>query len=392
MARTHTRRRGVNDTVSRWKRFFRDYTDGVSGEDLRRLFDRDVTRAYSILARDQVREAEPAKGLRRLVFRTRIFFLGLSSKLTPARRVLFGAALVLALLGLVQVRMVAEGGRVVVTFSPMFLLASVAALVYLLALELVDRIVVRDELEVARQLQDELLPDTAPALPGYRFAHSYRTANEIGGDYYDFLTLPDGRVVLVAGDASGHGMAAGLLMAIASATLKVALDVDPAPASVAGLMNRAVCRAGTMRNFMSLFYAVLDPASGSLEYFCAGHPFPLLRRADGSVEELGRGCLPLGIRRDLDIETRTASVAPGDLLVVYSDGLPEAMKADGQAFGFDRVRALVADGGRADAVHLRLVRALERFLGEDPLLDDVSLVVVTREVEPPPPPRVLQSP
>ncbi len=383
---------GLKSRLSKWERFFRDYADGVSGDDLRHLFDRDVTRAYSVLARDQARDAEPEKGFRRLVFRTRIFFLGLSSKLTPARRVLFGAALVLALFGLFQIRMVADGGQVSVTFSPLFLIAAVAALVYLLALELVDRIIVRDELEVARQLQDELLPDAAPALPGFRFAHSYRTANEIGGDYYDFLALPDGRTVLVAGDASGHGMAAGLLMAIASATLKVAIDVDPSPSSVANLMNRAIWRAGTMRNFMSLFYAVLDPASGSLEYFCAGHPFPLLRRAGGSVEELGRGCLPLGIRPELDIETRAVSVEPGDLMVVYSDGLPEAMKADGRTFGFDRVRTLVTDGGPADDVHLRLVRSLERFLGDDPLLDDVSLVVVTRDSGPPPPPNPLQSP
>ncbi len=100
----------------------------------------------------------------------------------------------------------------------------------LLVLELADRVVVRDELEVARELQRELLPRQAPEVPGYEFAFSYRTANTIGGDYYDFLPLEDGRLVVLMGDASGHGIAAGLLMAIANSALKLGFDADPDPA------------------------------------------------------------------------------------------------------------------------------------------------------------------
>jgi serine phosphatase RsbU (regulator of sigma subunit) len=107
-----------------------------------------------------------------------------------------------------------------------WLVLTVGSLLFLLALELVDRIRVRDELEVARELQADLLPRSVPDLEGYRIAHAYRTANEVGGDYYDFSLLPDGRLVLMVGDASGHGMAVGLLMAIANATIKLAIDVD----------------------------------------------------------------------------------------------------------------------------------------------------------------------
>ena len=130
---------------------------------------------------------------------------------------------------------------------------SITGLVFLLVLELADRVVVRDELEVARELQRELMPQQAPDVPGYSFAFSYRTANTIGGDYYDFLPLPDGRLALIVGDASGHGIAAGLLMAIANSSLKLGLDLDPDPAAVADVVNRALCGTGGTRAFMTLF-------------------------------------------------------------------------------------------------------------------------------------------
>ena len=138
---------------------------------------------------------------------------------------LHAASLLFALVGILDVTVHApiHGRQVSIEVSPLWYLASIVALLFLLALELVDRIRVRDELEVARELQAELLPRRVPDLPGFRFAHSYRTANEVGGDYYDFLALPDGRLALMVGDASGHGMAAGLVMAIANATWKTAL-------------------------------------------------------------------------------------------------------------------------------------------------------------------------
>ncbi len=257
---------------------------------------------------------------------------------------------------------------------------SVAALIFLLILELVDRVRVRDELEVARELQRELLPRSAPRLPGYRFAHSYRTANEVGGDYYDFPLLPDGRLALLVGDASGHGIAAGLLMAIANATLKTALDVDPEPARVAALLNRALFRTGDRRAFMTLFYGLLEPGSGRIDFVCAGHPFPLLRRAGGELEELGRGGLPLGIRDSLELPVGTTGLGAGDVLVLYTDGLPEAVgRGDGEAFGFRRLRELLRDPGSPATVHQRILTAFDgHMLGEAPH-DDLTLVIVGRE-------------
>jgi sigma-B regulation protein RsbU (phosphoserine phosphatase) len=362
--------------------FFREYTAGINTRDLQRLFDRDAAQAYAVLTREHAREPEPDGRLHRLLFRARLAFLGISYKLSPARRVLFAAAILAIVLGLLQdpLQIAARGRSVSVDFSPLWFVVSVTLMGFLLALELVDRVRVRDELEVARELQADLLPSAAPPLAGWRFAHSYRTAAEVGGDYYDFTPLPDGRLALAVGDASGHGMAAGLVMAIANATLKTALDLDPAPASVAALVNRTICRTGTRRTFLSLFYALLDPATGRLEFVGAGHPFPLLLRRDGRIEELGQGGLPLGLRQPLAPATGETALAPGDLLVLFTDGLVEATDAGGQrAFGFDRLADLVRTGGSPQTIHDRVLAAFDDHVGGEPLRDDLTLVVIGRE-------------
>jgi hypothetical protein len=361
------------------RQFLRDYTDGLNVRDLRRLFDRDAVEAYAVLSRDQ-EAAQPKDDFRRFLHGVKVVFLGISSKLSPARRLLFAASLVAALLGLLNKAAIGLGANVIqIGGAGLWFIASYAGLLFLLVMELVDRVRVRDELEVARQLQSDLLPRAAPEIEGLSFAHSYRTANEVGGDYYDFQTLPDGRLILVVGDASGHGIAAGLLMAIANATLKTAVDVDPLPERVAALLNRTLFRTGDRRAFMTLFYALLDPSSGRLEYVCAGHPFPLLRRAGGSVQEIGSGALPLGLRAEAQLEAGTATLAPGDLLVLFSDGLPEAVDAQQNAFGFERLKSVLGTVGTPAAVHDRILQAFEAHVGAEPLTDDLTLVVVGRD-------------
>ncbi|HEX3556627.1 MAG TPA: PP2C family protein-serine/threonine phosphatase [Thermoanaerobaculia bacterium] len=375
-------RRSTPGAVERLHTFVREYTDGLKPRDVRRLFDRDAARAYDVLTREHSREGEPAKGLKRFFFRAKLAFLGLSYKLTPPRRLLFAGSLLAFALGLVGTANFSfshHQTRINVEFSPFWFAVSVGGLIFLLALELVDRVRVRDELEVARELQSELLPHDLPAVPGYGFAHSYRTANEVGGDYYDVMALPDGRLALVVGDASGHGMASGLVMAIANAILKTALDLDPTPERVLAVLNRTLCRTGTKRTFMSVFYAVLEPATGEMEYASAGHPYPLLRRAGGCIEELGNGGFPLGIRDPLPLVTRQVTLEPGDLLVLYTDGLPEAVDSLGKtAFGYERIRAALEIGGTPQEVHDLILRAFDRHVGDEPLRDDLTLEVIAR--------------
>ncbi|HYX26659.1 MAG TPA: PP2C family protein-serine/threonine phosphatase [Thermoanaerobaculia bacterium] len=375
-------RRSTPGAVERLHTFVREYTDGLKTRDVRRLFDRDAAQAYDVLTREHRQEAEPGKGLKRFLFRAKLAFLGLSYKLTPPRRLLFAGSLlafVFGLFGHTRLAYTSQPIRISVEFSPFWFAVSVGGLIFLLALELVDRVRVRDELEVARELQSELLPHDLPAVSGYSFAHSYRTANEVGGDYYDVMALPDGRLALMVGDASGHGMASGLVMAIANAILKTALDLDPTPERVLAVLNRTLCRTGTKRTFMSVFYGVLEPATGEMEYASAGHPYPLLRRADGRIEELGNGGFPLGIRDPLPLVTRRVTLEPGDLLVLYTDGLPEAVDSLGKtAFGYERIRAALEIGGTPQEVHDCILHAFDRHVGDEPLRDDLTLEVMAR--------------
>jgi hypothetical protein len=378
---------GQKRATSSWaraQRFFREYTEGLSSRDLKRLFERDAAEAYQFLTRDRGK-AQEARPEERFWIGARDFFLGLSAKLSPARRVLFAASLVAALLGFFAFEITYEGRRLALSldFSPLWFLLSIAGLVLVLALELVDRVRVKDELEVARELQDALLPARSPRVAGWALAHAYRTAAEVGGDYYHFAQLPDHRLALAIGDASGHGIAAALLMAVADTTLKTALDLSPEPPRVAALLNRSLYRIGGRRAFLSLFFGLLDLASGRLDYICAGHPYPLLRRGDGRLEELGEGGFPLGMRPRLSPPTGTVVLEPGDQLLLYTDGLVEGLDGEGRAFGFERLRALARGGGDAQAVLDAVLLAFDRHRGGQRLADDLTLIVLHREGDEP---------
>lgn len=374
--------KSTQEYVQQARRFLRQYTEGLNVRDLRRLFDQDASHAYKVLTRDQDTDTEPEDATRRFFHRAKVIFLGISYKLGPARRMLFVLCLFFAILGLVSppsFEFYSDQTSVELDFSPFWFLLSIGGLLWLLIVELVDRVRVRDELEVARKLQSDLLPDTSPEIPGYTFAHSYRTANEVGGDYYDFQSLPDGRLAILMGDASGHGIAAGLLMAISNATLKTALDVDPEPEAVASLLNSALYRTGDRRAFMTLFYALLEPLSGNLTFVCAGHPFPLLRKAGGQIQELGTGTLPLGLRRRIDLQAQSVVLEDGDLLVLFTDGLPEAVSGpDGDAFGFQKIKQLLAAVGSPARVHDRILLDFDQHIGHEPLTDDLTLVVISK--------------
>jgi len=368
---------------SAWTRtetFLLNYTRGLSGEELRRLFDRDAKGAYSVLMRDREAQVENVAGVKRYLRAAKLLFLSLSEKLSPRRRLLFGIAILAAVVGIIdpQISWVDGDRHGSLGGSSLFFVVAIVLLLLLLAFEMVDRVLVRDEIQIARQLQRELLPKASPDLPGYAFAHSSRTANDIGGDYYQFQRLPDGRMAIVVADASGHGMAAGLLMAIADATLHIALELDPTPVAVSTLLQRAIWRTGDRRSFLTLFYALLDPATGDVEYVCAGHPFPLLRRADGTIEEPALGSFPLGMRETVKPASGRLHLAPGDLLLLFSDGLFEGVDRSGQAFGFDRLRAALAAGGAAVRSHDAILAAFERHVGGEPLADDLTVVVVER--------------
>jgi phosphoserine phosphatase RsbU/P len=247
----------------------------------------------------------------------------------------------------------------------------------LLAKQLMER-----DLELARRIQRQFLPRDLPAWRGFRFAAEYTPALQVGGDLYSFVMLPDGRLGIAVGDVSGKGVSAALLMARAISDLRYLASQAVAGDGVLGELNRSMLADDREGMFLTLIYLCLDFDTGALELWNAGHLRPLLRSASGSVRELAVGAgPPLGVDPAAKFPATSARIGPGETLVLYSDGLTEAMDESGGQFGMDRLRAAVSETvGEPQAVLGGVLRAVHEFLGaKGSFADDLTLVCVGRE-------------
>jgi serine phosphatase RsbU (regulator of sigma subunit) len=231
---------------------------------------------------------------------------------------------------------------------------------------------------MARALQSQLVPRVLPEIGAFELGGFNRIANTVGGDLYAFEPLPGGRLAVLFGDASGHGMAAGLVMAVTHAVFRTQLPVDPSPGVMIQALNRVLCETGNSRSFFAGVYALLEPG-GAVTAYVAGHPPVLKLDAEGRiVERLGSGSYPLGIKKNAVYAPNATVLAPGETLLLHSDGLPEARAASGEEFGDARIEHFLfrkAGAGPADTV-FALAGELDRFLGRAACDDDVSIAAV----------------
>ena len=196
---------------------------------------------------------------------------------------------------------------------------------------------------MARRIQQASLPKEVPTFEGWQIAPFYRPAREVGGDFYDFLELKDGHLGLVVGDATGKGVPAALVMASVRSMLRaVAQASDYSPGEVLRRVNDPLATDIPPNMFVTCFYAILDPESGSLSYANAGHDMPYLYRRNGDAEELRARGMPLGLMPGMSYEEKETMLHAGETALLYSDGLVEAHDPKGEMFGFHRLRALVA--------------------------------------------------
>ena len=241
---------------------------------------------------------------------------------------------------------------------------------------------VEQELALARRIQHALLPKDLPELEGWQIAHRYRPAREVGGDFYDFLRLEDGRIGLVFGDVSGKGIAAALVMANTQSVLRAAQRKGSAPGRVLEEANRTLRAYVPPNTFATCFYAILDPKDGRLVYANAGHDLPYLwHGGSGGSRELEATGMPLGLMPDMSYEEQEAALKVGDSLLFYSDGLVEAHDPEGEMFGFPRLGKLVAIHGAGSGEEFldHLLKELYSFTGEDwEQEDDITLVTLHR--------------
>jgi sigma-B regulation protein RsbU (phosphoserine phosphatase) len=236
----------------------------------------------------------------------------------------------------------------------------------------------RREIEKARDLQMALLPRGDPALPGLELAGRCKPAAEVAGDYFDFLALEDGRVAVILGDVTGHGLEAGMMAAVAKAALGTQVAARPELPEMLAAIDRAMRWSTHQTIFMTAVLVLLDPDRRRLEYGIAGHPPPLLLPEDGPPIPLKGGSYPLGIESDQPYVTLSRAVRPGDSLLLYSDGILESQNAVGECFGLERLTAVFAAtrGQPAETTRDAVLKALDRFTGRTPKKDDVTVVVV----------------
>ena len=237
---------------------------------------------------------------------------------------------------------------------------------------------IEQELKVAQLIQQQFLPKSVPDLPSWHVAAFYRPARTVGGDFYDFIPLPDGRLTVVIGDVTDKGVPAALVMASTHALLRDAAPRLISPGEVLAHVNDLLCADIPAHMFVTCLALVLDPATGLLEFANAGHDVPYVRTEDGVAELRARG-MPLGLMPGMEYEEKTFQMRPGDSVLLHSDGLAEAHSADREMFGFPRVRALVGRSAPGEALIDACLAELEAFSGPGhEQEDDITLVTLER--------------
>jgi sigma-B regulation protein RsbU (phosphoserine phosphatase) len=240
---------------------------------------------------------------------------------------------------------------------------------------------VQEELNLAREIQGNLLPKETPSLAGYDIAGKSIPAKEVGGDYYDFLAVEESRLAFCLGDVSGKGLPAALLMANLQAAIRGQAMVGTSLTSCLERANALLFRNTSPEKFATLFFGCLDAASHTLHYCNAGHNHPFLIRHDAKPLRLSAGGMVLGCFESFPFEESRVELEPGDRLLVFSDGISEAANNAEEEFGEDRLGELATANRDASAAELieNILQNVGRHTGDRPQMDDMTLLVVKRE-------------
>jgi sigma-B regulation protein RsbU (phosphoserine phosphatase) len=381
--------------ADRAREIFDTYTRDLSAEDFQRLFTHDTRDAYRFFTRGADEDRLAAlPWWKQAPLRIRQVFVAFTLRLPPARRVLYLGALLIALLGIL--RLFRGFAFVDVPFgTPFFevalllpvwadgtvaLLISLFLVNLLVLLEVADRLSLKGELEVAREIQLAMLPRGTYAVADIEICGVTRPANTVGGDFYDVLPLPDGRVIVTVGDVAGKGSPAALLMALLLAVLRTLVDERLEASPLVERLNVQICRHSPPSRFITLFYAVYVPSTGMLTYVNAGQNPPLIRRADGRYERLGSTGVALGMFEHSRFQSIDSHLHPGDMLVLYSDGITEAEDPSGQPLeeaGLQRVLDMHIHETAA-AIGTRVLSAVEAHAKASRFGDDLTILILKR--------------
>jgi serine phosphatase RsbU (regulator of sigma subunit) len=257
--------------------------------------------------------------------------------------------------------------------------------------EMVERERLEREMQLARDIQRTFLPDQIPHLPGWDMDALWQTAREVGGDFYDFFSLPDRRLGLVIADVADKGMPAALFMTLVRTLVRATVQEFDSPAAVLKRVNDVLVPDARGGMFVTLFYAVVDLESGRVTYANAGHNPPLVANSSGSqITRLPKTGMALGVLETSQYSQQSTDLQPGDALVLYTDGITEAFSPEGELFGEDRLHQVVAAAmqaarepdanGAAREIVSAVEAAVATFLGPAAPGDDLTLLVLQRSL------------
>ncbi len=348
--------------------------DGFRSGGIRRGLREDLSELYRFYFTEEQRELLARKRpLPRFARIAGSLFRALIVRLSPVRRL----ALLVSLLFMLAGKFYYEGERFRLDLS-LAPLAYALVLVVLL-LELKDKLLARDEIAVARQVQLALLPREQPLLRGWSLWCSTRPANDVGGDLVDHLELSRGDLGLVLGDVAGKGLGAALLCAKLQASLRAVVPECRSLADLGSRLNEILHRDGIQNRYATLFYAEIAPDTGRIRVLNAGHNAAIVLRKAGS-ERIGASAPPLGMFEGTAYREEALDIEPGDTVVVFSDGLSEATNVREEEFGEKRIEGLAASlrGRPAAETGERILGEAVRFLAERRPTDDISLLVISR--------------
>jgi len=369
------------------RNFWQRVTEGLAISQLWSQFESEARASYRLYSKDVA--AKTPEGLTPRGHHLHVikeFFWAVFEKLSPARRVLLLVALVLLLIPRAAMQINGQGNQFYVGEFDFHFWGGLLLLL-LLILEIADRVVMKRDLQIAKEIQSWLLPGAPPQIPGLSVAYATRPANTVAGDYYDVFPRPgktneENRVVFAIADVAGKSIPAAMLMATFQASLKTLSTAQVPLAELASNMNRYACSnsQGGLR-FTTAILAEYDAANRSFHYINAGHNNPILRRADGRIERLDVGGLPFGIMPEVKYDTATVTLAPGDWLVIFTDGLVEAINARDEEYGEMRLLSAIEAGKSSEPNEMlrRLMSELDFFVGNTPQHDDVTCLLLKSE-------------
>lgn len=378
----------------RSKNFFDEYTRGFDRTEFQRLFTRDTADAYHYFSRGiDLAALATAPWYKRWPTHARLFLIAFAMRLSPGRRVLYGFAVVSVLFGLLDLFDGFGGMRVLLwpftlelwvpqwVEGTSWMVLAFLAIHLLVLMEVADRLSLKSDLEIARDIQIAMLPKGEHSSGDARVFGTTRPANTVGGDFYDVLPLADGRLMIAVGDVAGKGSPAALLMALLLAMLRTLVDEGLDAVRLITRLNVQICRHSPGSRFITFFYGLYDPATGALEYVNAGHLPPLVRRVDGTMDRLDGGGMALGMFENATFESRRVTIAPGDTVVMYTDGITEAENRSGRAFedsGLEAILVHQKDEHDPEVLARAVISAVEAHAGDVRLADDLTVAVLAR--------------